>query len=228
MGPLRHPQAGAPHHAVQVRGEPRPGRAPRAFARAFSNAAAGDRAGPAPTSRGSDPERRVARLHRDPSRSRGSDTPAFPPPSTRGAPVLLAPRRSDRDAPTLTSPISPPPFPSRQAHAELRPARAHRRRQQGQRAVSRRGRTARETRARAIAPARVSRREERRESDGDGRVAKGSARENARAERGEREHTHLAVPREGPRRASRASSRSERGDMSPSTAPAALVGTTHH
>jgi hypothetical protein len=228
MGPLRHPQAGAPHHAVQVRGEPRPGRAPRAFARAFSNAAAGDRARPAPTSRGSDPERRVARLHRDPSRSRGSDTPAFPPAlHPRGPrssrPASIRPRRADPDLSHL-----PPPFPSRQAHAELRPARAHRRRQQGQRAVSRRGRTARETRARAIAPARVSRREERRESDGDGRVAKGSARENARAERGEREHTHLAVPREGPRRASRASSRSERGDMSPSTAPAALVGTTHH
>ena len=76
----------------------------------FQTPPRGDRARPAPTSRGSDPERRVARLHRDPSRSRGSDTPAFPLPSTRGAPVLLAPRRSDRDAPTLTSPISLPRF----------------------------------------------------------------------------------------------------------------------
>ena len=156
----------------------------------------------------------------------GAIPPRSPPLHPRGPrssrPPSIRPRRADPHLSHLPPPVS------RQAHAELRPARAHRRRQQGQRAVSRRGRTARETRARAIAPARVSRREERRESDGDGRVAKGSARENARAERGEREHTHLAVPREGPRRASRASSRSERGDMSPSTAPAALVGTTHH
>ena len=40
----------------------------------------------------------------------GERYPRVPPPSTRGAPVLLAPRRSDRDAPTLTSPISLPRF----------------------------------------------------------------------------------------------------------------------
>ena len=43
----------------------------------------------------------------------GERYPRVPPPSTRGAPVLLAPRRSDRDAPTLTSPISLPPFRGR-------------------------------------------------------------------------------------------------------------------
>ena len=90
----------------------------------------------------------------------GERYPRVPPLHPRGPrssrPPSIRPRRADPHLSHL-----PPPFPSRQAHAELRPARAHRRRQQGQRAVSRRGRTARETRARAIAPARVSRREER-------------------------------------------------------------------
>ena len=145
LGALRHPQARAPHHAVQVRLPPR-------FRARFFQTDAAALAGDPAAAPGGDAaiDSRRARSRR--RRRIGRETPRRRPRRRRRRregrrgfrccawrenhrnATIGAPRTTNANATLTRTQFSP--FPYTQAHAQLRPARAVGRGQQGERAVS--------------------------------------------------------------------------------------------